>query len=123
MIRYPASAPQQTPYYDGYDANSIMVHAQPMRDIENGRFAPPQFNLVGPNQCALIYVSDRPMNSAISDVLAARPAPTAPRFASPAPAQSAAVGTSALQKKIIGGFLGGCVLVGAGAAAYREMHK
>lgn len=130
MMRYPSNTTQQNPSFTGYDADPVLVHAQPVRDIEHGRAAPSVVNLVGPNQSALIYISDRPMNSSIMNMLGARPAPSAPRADSPRPrvqsqspqTQSAEGANSALQLKILAGFLGGFAVIGAGAAAYKKMY-
>ena len=109
-----------------------MVYAQPVGDIENARAAPPppQFNLVGPNQSALIFISDQPMHQSMREMLAARPAPTAPtarpaptarRVASPQQDHVSAGGLSALQVKLITGILGAGAALGAGAVAYKKL--
>jgi hypothetical protein len=128
MMRYPSNTVQQTPLSSSYNADPVLVNAQPVRDIENARAAPPVVNLVGPHQTALIYISDRPLNSSIMEMQGMRPAPTAPRAESPSPqaqfhapqAEPAEGGISAREFKLFAGFLGGCAVIGAGAAAYKK---
>lgn len=128
MMRYSGSTiqrpPPTAPSATVYDADSAVIYAQPVRDVENSRPAPPTVNLVGPNQSALIYISDNPVNSSILEMQQARRAlPVPAAELSPRADESTAGRISARQLKLISGFLGGCFIIGAGAAAYKKMQS